>query len=80
MMDAIQNVCNIPQTTNNDLRNCCNLRKLPVERVRRRPPQQCPALTRDVSSNANVKSCENCSIIRFLVFSMRFCWMCYEIW
>lgn len=42
------------------------LRKLPVERVRRRPPQQCPALTRDVSSNANVKSCENCSILAYM--------------
>lgn len=47
---------------------CLYLRKLPVERVRRRPPQQCPALTRDVSSNANVKSCENCSILKFLLF------------
>lgn len=45
-----------------------DLRKLPVERVRRRPPQQCPALTRDVSSKANVRSCENCSIVVFFKY------------
>lgn len=49
----------------NDLRVCRYLRRLPVERVLRRPPQQCPALTRDVSSRASVKSCENCSILTF---------------
>lgn len=43
-----------------------NIRRLPVDRVRRRTPQQAvrtpPDL--DVSSRATLRSCENCSIAR----------------
>lgn len=43
-----------------------NIRKFPVDRVRRRTPQQAVRTPPDleVSSRATLRSCENCSIAR----------------